>query len=266
MNKFHSLVIKDYENWKSTPPNVIQHVFGYAAKPVEFLLKPFIKKIAPLLEGVLKGLNNYIAQAIDSWSGKIVNVNSLTEKEFEEWVKKADKKSRNLATAGIASLTVEGGGFGFGGIVLLAADIPASFGLVMGFSNKIALTYQLDITNEEVQIELLRAISAGSETTISGKVESASTLKVVTEIITKQTWKSMEEAPVKALPKIISVIRSLLKQMGVNITKRKALQLIPVAGAVAGGVINGSWGADVFEAVRQYSRLSIVEAYYNKKK
>lgn len=266
MNKFHSLVIQDYENWKNTPPNVIQYVFGYATRPIEFLLKPFIKKIAPLLEGVLKGSNSFIAQAIDNWSGKVIDVKTLSEKEFEEWVKKADKKSRNLATAGIASLTAEGAGTGLGGFALLAADIPASFGLVMGFSNKIALTYQLDISSEEVQIELLKAISTGSETTVNGKVESASTLKVVTEIVTKQTWKSMEEAPLKTLPKIISVIRSVLKQMGVNITKRKALQLIPVAGAVVGGVINGSWGADVFEAVRQYSRLSIVDNYFKSKK
>lgn len=265
MNKFHLLVIRDYENWKNTPPNVIQYVFGKATKPIDFLLKPFIKRIAPLLEGVLKGLNNYIAQAIDNWSGKVVEVNNLSEKVFEEWVEKADKKSRNLATAGIASLTAEGVGTGLGGFALLAVDIPASFGLIIGFANKIALSYQLDITNEKVQIELLKAISVGSETTVNGKLESASTLKVITEIISKQTWKSMEEAPIKSLPKIISVIRSMLKQMGINITKRKALQLIPVAGAVVGGVINGSWGADVFEAVRQYSRLSIVETYYSKK-
>lgn len=266
MNKFHSLVLQDYENWKNIPPNVIQYVFGKATKPVEFLLKPFVKRIAPLLEGVLKGLNNYIAQAIENWTGKVVDINNLSEKEFEEWVERADKKSRNLATAGIASLTAEGAGTGLGGFTLLAVDIPASFSLVIGFANKIALTYQLNIINEKVQIELLKAISVGSETTVNGKLESASTLKVITEIITKKTWKSMEEAPIKSLPKIISFIRSILKQMGINITKRKALQLIPVAGAIVGGVINGSWGADVFEAVRQYSRLSIVETYYNSKK
>lgn len=266
MEKFHSLVKSDYENWKNTPPNVIQHVFGKITKPVEIILNPIIKKIAPLLEGVLRGLNNYIANAISSWSGKIVNLNTLSEKEFKAWFNKADNKAKNIATAGISSLVAEGAGIGLGGFALLAADIPASFGLIIGFANKIALTYQLDITNEAVQIELLKAISTGSETTINGKIESASTLKVVANVISKQTWKEMEKAPVNALPKLIFVIRAFLKQMGINITKRKALQIIPVAGAVVGGVINGTWGADVFESVRQYSRLNVVETYYKIKK
>lgn len=266
MDKFHSLVKSDYENWKNTPPNVIQHVFGKITKPIEIILNPFIKKIAPLLEGVLRGLNNFIANAISNWSGKIVNLDKLPEKEFKAWFKKADNKAKNIATAGITSLVAEGAGTGLGGFALLAADIPASFGLIIGFANKIALTYQLDITNETVQVELLKAISTGSETTINGKLESASTLKVVANVISKQTWKEMEKAPVNALPKLIFVIRSILKQMGINITKRKALQIIPVAGAVVGGVINGTWGADVFEAVRQYSRLNVVETYYKRKK
>jgi hypothetical protein len=258
-------VKKEFEKWANTPPNAVQRGIGFVFKPVEFLIKPFCTAAAPLLEGVLKGANNFIADALQKRSGEVENITSLSEDEFTKWLKNADITAKNWVTGGIAALTAEGAGTGLGGFALLAADIPASFGLILGFANKIALTYQLDITEEDVQVEILKAISAGSETSMEGKLSSTSTMRAVSNIITKQTWKSMEKAPVKSLPKLIITIRSLLKKLGINITKRKAGQLIPAIGAISGAVINGSWGADALEAVRQCARVSIVESYYSEK-
>ncbi len=246
-------------------PNVIQRGTGFITKPIEFLLKPFINKATPLFEGVFKGSNNFIASALKKRTGNIIDIQELKEEDFETWIKEQDVKAKNYVTAGIGALSAEGGATGLGGFALLAIDIPASFGLILGFANQIALTYQLDITEENVQIEILKAISAGSETTLEGKTSAIATLKVASNIINKQTWKSMGQATKGSLPNIIFAIRAFLKKLGVNVTKRKAAQLIPVLGAVSGAVINGSWSSDALEAVRQYSRKNISDNYYEGK-
>ncbi|MBB3263870.1 DNA-binding transcriptional regulator YhcF (GntR family) [Azospirillum sp. OGB3] len=46
-------------------------------------------------------------------------------------------------------------------------------------------------------------------------------------------------------------LRSLAKQLGINLTKRKALQAIPIIGAGVGAAVNGSYIRDVGWAARR---------------
>ena len=46
-------------------------------------------------------------------------------------------------------------------------------------------------------------------------------------------------------------VKNLAKQLGVNLTKRKALQIIPVIGAFVGGSVNGWYIKDVGWAARR---------------
>ncbi len=264
MNNLKKSIDQEFAKWKNSPPNLVQRGTGFLFKPVEILIKPFIKIITPLFEGVLKGLNHFIASAIKETSNEILDIDNMSENEFEAWLKKQDSVSRKQISVGIALITAEGAATGLGGATLLAVDIPASFGLILGFANKIALTYQLDITDENVQVEIMKAISAGSETSVEGKASAVATLKTTANIINKQTWKSMGTATKGTIPHFIITIRAFLKKLGVNVTKRKAAQLIPVLGAVSGGVINGSWAADALEAVRQYARKSTSDLYFEK--
>ncbi|MCB1143756.1 MAG: EcsC family protein [Leptospiraceae bacterium] len=264
MSEFRENINHDYEAWIQTPPNIIQRGLGILSGPIEYLLQPIMKSVAPLLEGVLKSSNQYISEVVKNWSGEVIDIESLSKEEFETWFTQKDIAARDWVSAGVAALSIEGAGTGLGGLALLAADIPASFGLIIGFSNKIALTYQLDISNEEIQIEILKAISAGSETSLKGKVESAVNLKTTASILSRQSWTAMRKSPEQSLPKLIIAVRSILKNLGINLTKRKATQIIPVIGAATGAVINGSWASDSLEAVRQFARKSVTESYYSK--
>ncbi len=48
----------------------------------------------------------------------------------------------------------------------------------------------------------------------------------------------------------IIAVRSLARQLGINLTKRKALQAIPVIGAAVGGSVNAWYMHDVTTAAR----------------
>ncbi len=267
MNEFLRLIRLQFYNWKITPPNMIQRGVGFLTSPAGLLVKPLIKTATPLLESVLKNSNKYIADAIYSFSNNVTDLNALPEEEFILWLNDADKSAKKWVKTGIATLAAEGASTGIGGFAMLAVDIPASFGIILAYSNKIALSYQIDITTKESGLEILRAISAGSETTINGKINSVAQMKVISNILTRSTWKSIEKAPINSIPGMMVMVRNILKKLGINVSERKAAQLIPVISAVSGGAINAAWASDALEAVRQYSRMSVVEAYYmNKEK
>ncbi len=267
MSKYLTGVEDEFEKWKNTPPNIVQRGIGVITKPVEFLLRPFIDKIAPLLENSIMSINDYLSKAIIKLSKKdtdiFIDVESISEKDFEVWLREKDKTTKHLVAGGVTALTVEGAGTGLGGFALIAVDIPASFGLILTFANMIALSYELDIYDEEIQEEIIKAITIGSETTIKGKLQAMATMRIALKTIKTTTWKAVAKAPVKSLPGLGVAIRSFLKKMGLNLTKRKATQLIPGLGAIAGALINGSWGLDSLEAVRHISRNMIIQAYKN---
>ena len=68
------------------------------------------------------------------------------------------------------------------------------------------------------------------------------------------TWKKIaERAAQQQLSKegAIIAVRNLAKQLGINITKRRALATIPVIGAIVGASANGWFIKDVGWAARR---------------
>lgn len=49
----------------------------------------------------------------------------------------------------------------------------------------------------------------------------------------------------------VIALRNLAKQLGVNLTKRKALAIVPAIGALVGGSANGWWIKEVGWAARR---------------
>ncbi|MCL2220641.1 MAG: EcsC family protein [Chitinispirillia bacterium] len=261
-------VLHDFEHWENSSPHPINVGLGLVTKPVAFALNPLMSKLAPLLEGVVSKANEYISAAVDSVSNKTPGFDAADAKSFEEWFARANKEAENWKLAGVGSLTVEGGATGAGGMALLLVDIPASFSLILGFANKIALTYGLPIKSEQVQIAILNAVCAGTANTLKDKTAAIHGLKNAEKILRTSNWKhiySQSIDNVLSTEGIIVAVREFLKKMGINITSRKAPQVIPaVIGAAAGATINCAWAADALEAVRQFSRKWAVETYYSK--
>ncbi len=72
--------------------------------------------------------------------------------------------------------------------------------------------------------------------------------------LAKQTWKKMaEQAAKEALSKEAGIlaVRNLAKQLGINLTKRKALQSIPYIGAGIGASVNAWYIREVGWAARR---------------
>jgi len=261
-------VKREYDAWEKSPPNIINKGVGTLTAPIAFVLNPLMKRIAPLLEGVVSGANNYIASAIEGLSGKVPDFENMDERLFAEWFIDADVRAKNWKTAGIAAMATEGGALGAGGILLILADIPASFGIIMAFANKIALTYGLPVKTEEAQLAILKAVSAGSANNIKEKAAAAFALRATGKTLQEKTWRQIYKLSVDnvlSTEKLIVLAREILKKLGVTVTEKKASQLIPALGAAVGAGINAAWAADALEAVRQYARQWTAENYVKHK-
>jgi len=261
-------VKREYDAWEKSPPNIINKGVGTLTAPIAYVLNPIMKRIAPLLEEAVAGANSYIASAIEGVSGKIPDFGSMDEKLFSEWFADADARAKNWKTAGIAAMATEGGALGAGGIFLILADIPASFGIIMAFANKIALSYGLPIKTEEAQLAILKAVSAGSANNIKEKAAAAFALRATGKTLQEKTWRQIYKLSVDnvlSTEKLIVLAREILKKLGVTVTEKKASQLLPAIGAAVGAGINAAWAADALEAVRQYARQWTAENYVKHK-
>ena len=69
----------------------------------------------------------------------------------------------------------------------------------------------------------------------------------------KQTWKEIERRAAQSAGKEFGIIaiKNLCKQLGINLTKRKALQVIPGVGAAVGAAVNADFLRDVGYAARR---------------
>lgn len=262
MEPYNEKVKREFEEWKNREPGTIEKVSGFVGKPMEVILQPFIDKVGPLLEDALKHTNQYIAEAIQANHEELVDVTKFTPDEFVEWHKASDEKTDTLIKAGIAALSTEGAVGGFLGFSTILAEVPISFGTILAFANKIAATYHMDITKEETQVEILKAITAGSSDNSELKQTAVSGFTASNIIIQKAAWTSFARGSVYTSGSMIQITREVLKVLGLGISRRKATQFIPGLGAVTGGIINGAWASESLGAVREYCRYAITQKYF----
>jgi hypothetical protein len=253
-------IIFDFDEWKKKEPHTIQRYTSFIGKPAEWLLDPIIDKLHPLLEEALKYSNEKISALLSAYEKENINPLYLNEIEFFEWIKSKDKEVDQLIKIGISSIATEGTASGLAGVAGLLTDIPISFGLILFFSNKISLSYNLNILDSKIRIEMLKAISAASTGSLEIKKSIISTFETPNEAISKETWKTINKST-DNLHSTILVARSILNTLGVNISKRKVVQFLPGLGAITGGVINGLWANESLQAIKVYSRYLLVKEY-----
>ncbi len=97
------------------------------------------------------------------------------------------------------------------------------------------------------------------------KHQSLLFLRSMEVILTKETWKAITRKAAEEGVKqyvVIAGVKQLAKQLGVNLTKRKALQVVPVIGGAIGAAVNGSYIRDVgWAARRMYQERWLIDSH-----
>lgn len=225
--------------WKNEEPSVISQTAGKALAPVSWL----IGKVVP--EAAMRGILDLSSSAAE-WltdTGDLTRdagVSSLDELRGLG-LQRSDELADEVHNWAIGMAGAEGAATGAAGIFGIAADIPMVLVLALRTIHKIGACYGFEAKSKEDKDFMLAILSASSANEMAEKTAALTTLRMVQVSIAKTTWKKLaEKAATDRFSKEAGVIavKTLAKQLGINMTKRKALQAIPAIGAVVGGSVN----------------------------
>lgn len=243
--------VKAIVEWKNKEPGVVSKSLGFLATPFTWVAKKLIPESA--MRAVLNGANStgeYLADESDIL--RDANVEKIEDLRHKD-LKLSDRLADEIHNWAIGLAGAEGAATGAGGAATMAADIPIVLTLALRTIHKIGLCYGYKANNENERKFVLGVLSAAGSNSMAEKAEALVTLRTMQVIIQRNTWKTIEKKAATGAAKeaFIMTIKSLCKQLGINFTKRKAMQVIPVLGGAVGAAVNADFLRDVGYAARR---------------
>jgi hypothetical protein len=228
-------MIRDITNWKAQSPSIISELMGTATYPITWLVRQLIPNAA--IQGALSGFD---------WVGK--NTTTAPGTSDHDDIVICNKFADQVINFHIGVAVAEGGAAGFFGLPAMIVDVPAVILLAMRLIRQIGREYGFEADNEEEQKFVYSVMSSASANSQEEKLAAIATSSYLINLLSKNTWRALaEKAAGQQIGGAAAVIgiKSLAKQLGINITKRSALAAIPVIGAAVGASANGWFVRDV---------------------
>lgn len=252
MDNYEQQQYQKIVEWKNQAPSVGSQTVGFVLKPVTWVVNKVIPSKA--IEGVLVACNGMAEFITDSndiiRDAQVSKISDLKTKDLHL----SDQLANEVHNWAIGVAAVEGAAAGASGIVGLIADVPALITMSFRVVHKIGLCYGFECKTEADKQFVMGVLSAAGANTLSEKAASVAVLQKINVMITKTTWKKLAEKAATnkyGIEAAIIKIKSVAKQLGINITKRKAAQAIPIIGAGVGAAINTAFLNDVAWAARR---------------
>jgi len=255
--------------WESQKPGVISSISSIVLKPAEVAIEKLTpasvqKAVTSAVEGFLRsagraaGLTFNAKKILSARSKQIGKTRSLARK-----LEGCDKLAGTYWSRNIVYAAGEGAATGAAGFAGLAADIPLLLTLAMRQIQEIGTSYGYDVSQPMEADYALQVLQIGATAQSGVKLQFLIALKQTEQTLLKISWKKMNaQRAAQALGKEagLATIRQFAKTLGIQLTKRKALQLIPVIGALIGASFNGVFLNDVGRsAYMSYRRRFIAE-------
>ena len=252
LTTYESDQVAEILKWKRDEPSVVSKAFGVAMAPITWL----INKIIP--EAAIRGVLDFSSSAAEWLTDtkdivRDAGVNFVDELKTHD-LEKSDSMSNEVHNWAIGIGSAEGGATGAVGLLGITADIPAIIVLAMRTIHKIGVCYGFEVKTAHDKEFVLAILAASGSNDMVEKVSALSTLRAIEVAITRETWKMLaQKAAAKQMSKEAGIIgvKNLAKQLGINLTKRKALQTIPAIGALVGASVNGWYIKEVGWAARR---------------
>lgn len=164
-----------------------------------------------------------------------------------------DQLANTTHDRAIAMAAAEGGVTGATGLVGVAVDIPTLMTLALRTIYQTALCYGFELKGEEGRQVVLRIFGVASANSLKEKEAALVSLVAIKQMLQQQTWAQIQQVAFSTMGKeaLVFALKDLAAQLGINLTKRKALTIVPVIGAAVGAAVNASFIKDVGWAARR---------------
>jgi hypothetical protein len=228
-NKNIAKLIQGITTWKDQPPSILSHLAGTAMAPIHWLIEQMIPSVA--IQGALQSFD---------WVAK--NITTSAGSSDPNDIGACNTCADQVINFHIGVATAQGGAAGFFGLPAMVVDVPAVVLLAMRQIRQVGIEYGYDAATQDEQQFVFSVMASASANSQEEKVAAIATIAYLMNLISKNTLKALAAQaaaqPIGGAAAFIAV-KSLGKQLGMNITKRSALAAIPVIGAAVGAGVNG---------------------------
>jgi tellurite resistance protein len=196
------------------------------------------------------------------------SIKSLRDIRTTTDIESLNKAARGYIDSNTGFAGLQGAATGAMGLAALPVNIPALFSVIFRMMQQIALIYGFDPNDpaeKDFMLKILALTATSSkkekkrdvnEIEISGqylksqlsKIGTAVAIKQANVQLLKQTWKSMGSKSA------LITIKSMLKTLGINLTKKKALQMVPVVSSIIGAAFDSMYTKEVGEVCNMLYR------------
>jgi hypothetical protein len=238
--------------WKREAPGVANQAFGVVVQPAAWLIQRVIPEAAikAAIDGASR-LGRSLADDADLLrDAGVSEIAALRAGELTV----CDRLASGVHNWAIGMAAAEGTATGALGILSAPVDIPAIITLALRTIHKIGLCYGYASCTEEDETFVRGILAASGANSMEEKLAALAALNALRTVLLQQSWQAMgQKALQDRLGKeaILVLIRNLAKQVGINVTKRRALAAIPAIGAVIGGSVNAWYLKEVGWAARR---------------
>ena len=252
LSDYEKQQIQAIDAWKSEEPSVVSHAFGSVVEPIVWLVQKVVPDSA--IQGAIEGasaLGQYLTDTKDILrDAQVENIADLRSGELAL----CDKLADEVHNWAIGVAMAEGSATGALGIFGAPVDVPAIITIAMRTIHKIGVCYGYESKTSEDGQFALSILGASGANTVREKLAALATLTALRTVLARQSWKVMAEHAAQnqfGKEAVLVTIRNLGKQIGINVTKRRAMAAIPAIGAVVGGSVNGWYIKEVGWAARR---------------
>lgn len=244
--------VREINDWKNKEPSVADKTLGIAIEPLAWMIRQVVPDAA--LMGALEMARKLSTMTVDTndvlRDGAVEKVSDLRTKDL----KLSDRLADEVHNWAIGIAAAEGAGTGFFGIFGAPVDVPALITLSLRTIEKIGVCYGYECKTKEDEQFIMGVLAAAGANSVEEKLGALVAIRAIETALIKQTWKKMAETAAKnqfSKEGAIIGLKTLAKQLSINITKRKALAAIPYIGALIGGSMNAWYVRDIGWAARR---------------
>ncbi|MEI6666924.1 MAG: EcsC family protein [Acidobacteriota bacterium] len=237
--------------WKAEEPWAISKAVGLLIEPMASLVRALIPP--NVMEGAIQTASTAGEWLSDSQDivrhGGVSTIADLRGVDLQV----CDRLADSVHNWAIGIAVAEGGGTNWSPWGLIP-DIPALITIAFRTTYKVGMCYGYPAKSDREKAFVMGVMSAAGSNTVDEKVAATLALRQAAFAVTRRTWTELAE---KAAEQRVSTeggiiaMRQLARQLGISLTKRKALAVIPVIGAIVGGSMNGWFIKDVGWAARR---------------
>lgn len=244
LSPYEAQALRAIAEWKHPRPSLFGQLGQWVEKPLDFATS---KVLDTGLGEVLNGAINAALLTLNDAAASTVRRDSVLEKYrsaghahvmtskdlFTLDLEQVDQVVGNLTLQYMVPAFGEGAATGVAGLVGIAADLPLLFGINLRAIADYATHYGYDVSSQAERAYILHVLMYSSAQNPQERDSTLKHLGRIAEAVTaEETWEEIE----KVLSK--QIVKKAADVIAKRVTKAKAGQSIPVAGAVIGGGFN----------------------------